>query len=164
MANRYETTIFAAGCFWGVQAYFDQVPGVVGTEVGYTCGHTKNPTYEQVCTHTTGHAECCKITFDPKKVSYQTLLKHFFRMHDPTQVNRQGADFGDQYRTEIFYFNGEQKEQAEAAIAEAQKNFSEPIATKVTMRCTFYPAEEYHQKFFVKTGYGACHVPYAPVA
>lgn len=164
MANKTETTILAAGCFWGVQAYFDQVPGVISTEVGYTCGHTKNPTYEEVCSHKTGHAESCKIVFDPSKISYSEILKHFFRMHDPTQVNRQGADFGDQYRSEIFYFDDTQKTLAEQAKAEAQKDFKEPIATRITMRCTFYRAEEYHQKFAQKTGVGACHVPYAPLS
>jgi peptide methionine sulfoxide reductase msrA/msrB len=104
-----EEAIFAAGCFWGVQFYFDQVPGVAETEVGYTGGHTKKPTYEDVLTHTTGHAEATRIAYDPKKVSYETLLKQFFRMHDPTQMNRQGPDIGDNYRSAIFYKNVGQK-------------------------------------------------------
>ena len=107
-----DVAIFAAGCFWGVQYYFDQVPGVIETEAGYIGGQTKNPSYEQVCYKDTGHAEAVKITYDPKKVSFETLLKQFFRMHDPTQMNRQGSDVGDQYRSAIFYLNDEQKDQA----------------------------------------------------
>ncbi|MBX4190932.1 peptide-methionine (S)-S-oxide reductase MsrA, partial [Candidatus Saccharibacteria bacterium] len=108
--------IFAGGCFWGVQNYFDQVPGVIATEVGYTGGHVDHPTYEQVCTHRTGHAEATKLVFDPSKVSYDTLLIHFFRMHDPTQLNRQGPDVGDSYRSAIFYKNENQKQAAQAII------------------------------------------------
>src|SRR5882672_7888236 len=107
---RTEKALFAAGCFWGVQFYFDQVPGVVKTTVGYTGGHTPEPTYDQVCTHTTGHAEATLVEYDPAKVDYITLLKQFFHMHDPTQVDRQGPDVGDQYRSAIFYFNDSQKD------------------------------------------------------
>jgi methionine-S-sulfoxide reductase len=155
-----QTAIFAAGCFWGVQYYFDQVPGVLTTEVGYTGGHTDNPSYEDVCTHTTGHAEAVKIEFNPQQVSYETLLKQFFRMHNPTQLNRQGPDVGDSYRTAIFYFTDNQKEQAEAAKAEAQKNFSRPIVTEITKVSPWWPAEGYHQKFTERTGQGMCHIPY----
>lgn len=159
-----ETAIFAAGCFWGVQFYFDQVPGVVRTEVGYTGGHTENPTYEEVCTHTTGHAEAVLVEFDASKVSYETLLKHFFRLHDPTQLDRQGPDIGDSYRSAIFYLGDKQKAAAEAAKKAAAKDYKEPIVTEITKASTFYPAEDYHQKFAERTGRGMCHVPYEPVS
>lgn len=158
-----ETAIFAAGCFWGVQYYFDQVPGVVETVVGYTGGKKHNPTYEEVCTHTTGHAEAVKVTFNPSIVSYETLLKQFFRMHDPTQLNRQGPDIGDSYRSAIFYTTDEQKELAEEAKKDTQANFSEPIVTEITKASEFWPAEDYHQKFAERTGRGMCHIAYAPV-
>ncbi|HZP55182.1 MAG TPA: peptide-methionine (S)-S-oxide reductase MsrA [Candidatus Saccharimonadales bacterium] len=158
-----ETAIFAAGCFWGVQYYFDQVPGVVETEVGYIGGKTDNPTYEKVCSHTTGHAEATKIIYDPDKVSYKTLLKQFFRMHDPTQFNRQGPDVGDQYRSAIFYLNQEQKKQAEETIGELNKSqFDGKIVTTLEKADNFWPAEEYHQKYTEKTGFGGCHIDYAP--
>lgn len=159
-----QEAIFAAGCFWGVQFYFDQIPGVTHTEVGYTGGHTKNPTYEDVCTHTTGHAEAVRIAFDPQKVSYQTLLKQFFRMHDPTQLNRQGPDVGDSYRSAIFYFDENQKAEALKAKKEAQNNWDEPIVTRVVEASQFYPAEDYHQKYAEKTGRGMCHIPYQSVS
>ncbi|PIZ61656.1 peptide-methionine (S)-S-oxide reductase [Candidatus Saccharibacteria bacterium CG_4_10_14_0_2_um_filter_52_9] len=155
--------IFAAGCFWGVQYYFDQVPGVTKTTVGYTGGHTVDPSYEEVCTHTTGHAEAVELEFEPEKVDYETLLMHFFRMHDPTQLNRQGPDVGDSYRTAIFYLNDEQKATAEAGKTKAQSNFKEPIVTEITKATTFYPAEDYHQKFAERTGRGMCHIPYEAV-
>lgn len=155
--------IFAAGCFWGVQFYFDQVPGVTQTTVGYTGGHTQDPTYEEVCTHTTGHAEAVLVEFNPDEVSYRTLLKHFFRMHDPTQLNRQGPDIGDSYRSAIFYMNDEQKISAAAAKADAQSRLSEAVVTEITPAGQFYKAEAYHQKYAEKTGHGVCHVPYAPM-
>jgi len=155
--------IFAAGCFWGVQYYFDQIPGVVKTTVGYTGGHTDKPTYEQVCSHTTGHAEATLVEFDPKKVSYATLVKQFFRMHDPTQMNRQGPDVGDQYRSAIFYFDEDQQKIAEKIKAEIQKNNQKTVVTEVTKATEFYPAEEYHQKFTEKNGHGFCAVEYAPI-
>ena len=161
---KLETAIFAAGCFWGVQYYFDQVPGVISTEVGYIGGHTEHPSYEQVCMHTTGHAEATKIEFDPKKVSYKTLLKQFFRMHDPTQLNRQGPDVGDQYRSAIFYLTENQKDQAASVIEELNKSeFNDKIATTLEQATKWWPAEDYHQKYSQKTGMGACHVDYAPV-
>lgn len=155
--------MFAAGCFWGVQFYFDQVPGVIKSTVGYTGGHTEDPTYEQVCSHTTGHAEATLLEFDPDLVSYKTLVKHFFRMHDPTQLNRQGPDIGDQYRSAIFYFDEQQKVTAEKVKVEKQKDFDKPIVTEIVVASTFYPAEEYHQKFTEKTGRGMCHVEYQPI-
>ncbi len=155
--------LFAAGCFWGVQYYFDEVPGVTKTTVGYTGGHTKNPTYEEVCTHTTGHAEATLIEFDPEKVSYETLVKQFFRMHDPTQLNRQGPDIGDSYRSAIFYYNDEQRKLAGQIRDKAQAKFDKPIVTEITAASEFYEAEDYHQKFTERTGQGMCHVAYAPV-
>ena len=161
--RRLDKALFAAGCFWGVQYYFDEVPGVVRTTVGYTGGHTDSPTYELVCSHTTGHAEAVMIEFDRSKVSYDTLLKHFFRMHNPTTLNRDGPNVGDNYRSAIFYYDHQQQTAAEKAKKIAQKNFKDPIVTEVTHASTFFPAEDYHQKYTEKTGIGMCHVPYAPV-
>lgn len=156
--------LFAAGCFWGVQYYFDQVPGVTKTTAGYAGGHKSHPTYEDVLSHATGHAEAVRVEFDPSKVSYQTLLKHFFRLHDPTQLNRQGPDVGDNYRSAIFYSDNEQKEQAQQMINELnEKEYSGKVVTQLEPAGQFWPAEEYHQKFTEKTGRGACHVDYAPV-
>lgn len=155
--------MFGAGCFWGVQYYFDQVPGVIKTIVGYSGGHVKNPTYKQVCTHDTGHAEVVLIEFAPEKVNYETLLKQFFRMHDPTQLNRQGPDVGDQYRSVIFYFDNEQKKTAENIKQDIKKQFEKPVVTEIAKAGDFFPAEEYHQKFSEKTGQGMCHVDYAPI-
>jgi methionine-S-sulfoxide reductase len=161
---KMDTAIFAAGCFWGVQYYFDQVPGVLETSVGYIGGHVDSPTYEQVCTHKTGHAEATKIVFDPEKTSYKTLLKQFFRMHDPTQLNRQGPDVGDSYRSAIFYQNDVQKKEAQKIIDELNKSeFDGKIVTTLEKATTFWPAEEYHQKFTERTGQGMCHIDYAPV-
>lgn len=158
-----QKALFAAGCFWGVQYYFDQVPGVVQTTVGYTGGHTKDPTYEEVTSHTTGHAEAVLIGFDAEKVNYETLVKQFFRMHDPTQLNRQGPDIGENYRSEIFYFDNSQKQIAEQVEQEKASDFAESIVTRITPAGEFYEAEAYHQKYAEKTGRGMCHVPYAPV-
>jgi methionine-S-sulfoxide reductase len=160
-----EIAIFAAGCFWGVQFYFDQVPGVLETEVGYTGGTKDNPAYEDVLTHTTGHAEAVKIIFDPKAVSYEVLLKQFFRMHDPTQLNRQGPDVGDNYRSAVFYLNEEQRSAAEAEIKllNEEAKYGKPVVTTIEKGAKFWPAEAYHQKFTQRTGQGMCHIPYAPV-
>jgi len=204
--------IFAAGCFWGVQYYFDQVPGVIETTAGYTGGHTDNPTYEQVCSHTTGHAESVKIEYDPAKVvegakastvqgageqqskaykkygervaepatkqstasdggvggfadeqaeAFRILLKQFFRMHDPTQLNRQGPDVGDSYRSAIFYTSEAQKVEAQKMIEKLNKEkLDNKIVTELKAATKFWPAEDYHQKFTQKTGQGMCHVPY----
>lgn len=152
--------LFAAGCFWGVQFYFDQIPGVQQTTVGYTGGHSDNPTYQEVIAHGTGHAEAVLVEFDPTHVSYAMLLRHFFRLHDPTQLNRQGPDVGDNYRSAIFYFSAEQQRQAEQAKAVAQKGLAHPIVTQITAAGPFWPAEDYHQKYAERTGRGMCHVPY----
>jgi methionine-S-sulfoxide reductase len=163
--SKHETAIFGAGCFWGVQYYFDQVPGVIETEAGYSGGQTEDPSYEQVLTHTTGHAEALKIIFDPGKVTYRTLLKHFFRLHDPTQLNRQGPDIGENYRSVIFYDDESQKKTANDLISELDTSgkYKKPIVTTLEKAGKFYPAEDYHQKFTQKTGRGACHVDYAPI-
>lgn len=155
--------IFAAGCFWGVQYYFDQVPGVTKTTVGYTGGHTENPSYEEVCTHTTGHAEAVLIEFDPARVSYETLCRQFFRMHDPTQLNRQGPDIGDSYRSAIFYFDDDQRQVAEQVKHEVGPQFDKPIVTQIAPAGKFYEAEDYHQKYAERTGRGMCHIPYEPI-
>jgi methionine-S-sulfoxide reductase len=158
-----QTALFAAGCFWGVQYYFDQVPGVIHTLVGYSGGHTADPTYEQVCSHSTGHAEAVKIEFDPSAVSYQTLVRHFFRLHDPTQLNRQGPDIGDNYRSAIFYFTPVQKKIAEQVKARCQKTYHKSIVTEISPAKEFFQAENYHQKYTERTGRGMCHVDYEPI-
>lgn len=159
-----QKALFAAGCFWGVQYYFDQVPGVTETTVGYTGGHTKDPTYEEVTSHATGHAEAVLLEFDAEAVSYETLVKQFFRMHNPTQLNRQGPDIGENYRSEIFYFDNSQKQIAEQVKQEKASDFDEPIVTRITPAGEFYEAEEYHQKYAEKTGRGMCHIPFTPIA
>ena len=147
---------FAAGCFWGVQYAFDQLKGVT-TRVGYTGGTVKNPSYELVCTDKTGHAEAVEVVYDPKKVSYEQSLDAFWKCHDPTQHNRQGPDIGYQYRSGIFYHSEEQKKLALASKAAIEKKLGKPVATEVTAAKEFYPAEEYHQKYFEKTGRRVCH-------
>lgn len=156
--------IFAAGCFWGVQYYFDQVPGVLYSRVGYIGGHTENPSYEDVCTHTTGHAEAVELEYDESAVSYETLVKQFFRMHDPTQLNRQGPDIGDSYRSAIFFVDDTQKQMAQSVLELLSDTFDKPIVTQIVPATTFYEAEDYHQKFTERTGRGACHVPYESVS
>ena len=152
--------IFASGCFWGVEATFRQLPGVISTRVGYTGGQTSNPTYKEVCTDRTGHAEAVEVTYDPAKISYEKLLEVFWENHDPTQVNRQGPDFGTQYRTAIFYTTPEQEKAAKASKAEleASHRFSRPIATQIVPAVTFYEAEEYHQQYLEKKGLASCHI------
>lgn len=147
---------FAAGCFWGVEYVFRRVPGVTDVKVGYAGGHTENPTYEQVCSHTTGHAEVAQVIFDQDKVSYEQLLEVFWAMHDPTQVDRQGPDIGDQYRSEIFTHDEDQWLAATESKAKAQAKFDRPVATKITPLPDFYPAEGYHQEYYEKNG----HQPY----
>jgi len=161
--SKTEQAMFAAGCFWGVQYYFDQVPGVTQTIVGYSGGYTEKPTYEEVCTHTTGHAEALLIDFDPAQVDYETLVRQFFRMHDPTQLNRQGPDIGDSYRSAIFYFDDTQRQLAEKVRDELQLQSNESIVTQVELAGPFYEAEGYHQKFTERTGRGVCHIPYEAI-
>ncbi len=150
---------FGAGCFWGVEATFRRVPGVVDAAVGYAGGQTQNPTYKEVCTDRTGHAEVVEVTYDPSKVTYGQLLDIFWGAHDPTQVNRQGPDTGSQYRTVIFYHDDEQKIEAEASKRQldASGRFARPIATLVVPADTFYRAEDYHQRYLEKRGLENCH-------
>ena len=152
--------IFAAGCFWGVEAAFRQIAGVTGTRVGYTGGDFKNPTYKDVCTDRTGHAEAVEVDYDPTKVSYEDLLNVFWANHDPTQLNRQGPDFGTQYRSAIFYDSPEQEQAARASKANFEKSghFHRPIVTQVVPANTFYEAEDYHQQYLEKRGLASCHI------
>ena len=155
-----EKATFGAGCFWGVEARFSEIPGVIDTAVGYEGGALEHPTYKEVCTDRTGHAEVVQVTFDPSRVSYETLLDAFFSLHDPTQLNRQGPDWGTQYRSAVFAESEEQKQTAKAKIAElnASGSFRSPIVTEVTDAKTFWKAEEYHQKYLEKRGMVSCHI------
>ena len=154
---KMEKAIFAGGCFWGVEALFQELEGVVDTTVGYTGGHTENPTYKAVCGHGTGHAEAVEVAFDPALVSYEALCDYFWRLHDPTTVNRQGPDVGDQYRSAIFYLSPAQKVSAAKAQIEAQSHWEKPIVTEIVPASVFYPAEEYHQDYFKKNEGVGCH-------
>jgi peptide-methionine (S)-S-oxide reductase len=154
-----EQATFGAGCFWGVEWVFRKVPGVLDAVSGYSGGATANPTYRDVCSHTTGHAEVVRVTFDPAVVTYEQLLEVFWAMHDPTQVDRQGPDVGDQYRSVIFTETPEQEVQATASKAKAQVRFSRPIATEIEPLAAFYPAEDYHQRYYDLNG----HTPYCHV-
>ncbi len=156
-----ETATFGAGCFWGVEAEFAKIPGVKSTAVGYCGGKTTNPTYRDVCSHETGHAEVVQIKFDPTKVTYQELVDIFFELHDPTTLNRQGPDVGDQYRSVVFFSSPEQERIAKATKERLGKSgeFRNPIVTQIVPAVTFYPAEDYHQKYFEKHGMaGSCHL------
>lgn len=155
-----DKAMFGAGCFWGVEAAFREVPGVADVAVGYSGGQSENPTYREVCSDTTGHVEVVEVSFDPAKVTYPELLNVFFSIHDPTQVNRQGPDFGTQYRTVIFTYSPEQEAQAREAIQqlEASGRFARPIATQVEPARPFYRAEEYHQRYLEKRGMRSCHI------
>lgn len=159
--SAHETAILAGGCFWGMEEIIRKIPGVIKTEVGYTGGATANPTYEEVCTGRTGHAEAIQITFDPSRISYEAVLDYFFRMHDPTTLNRQHNDRGTQYRSAIFHTSEEQKKTAEAVKARWDKSgqFDRPVVTEISPASKFYSAEEYHQKYLVKHPGGyTCHV------
>jgi peptide-methionine (S)-S-oxide reductase len=147
---------FGAGCFWGVEAAFRQVDGVTATRVGYSGGTLDNPTYEDVCSHTTGHAEVVEVTYDPEQVSYERLLDVFWRKHDPTQLNRQGWDIGDNYRSVVFFHDDEQKEAALRTKANEQANRSAPIVTQLEPAQSFYEAEDYHQQYLEKRGRSSC--------
>jgi len=153
-----EVATFAAGCFWGVEHEFRKIEGVSDAICGYSNGHTDNPTYKEVCGKGTGHAEVVEVKFDPGVVSFEQLVEAFFKMHDPTQLNRQGPDIGDQYRSAIFYHNDEQKQAAEKVKQQidSEGRFSKPIVTQVAKAEKFYRAEEYHQRYFEKTGIQAC--------
>jgi peptide-methionine (S)-S-oxide reductase len=155
-----ETATFGAGCFWGVEEAFRNVPGVLNTAVGYLGGTLPNPTYQDVCTDTTGHAEVVQVEHDPEIVSYDTLLNLFWKLHDPTTLNRQGPDFGSQYRSAVFYHDDEQKARAEASKEALQQSgrYRRPIVTEVTPASTFYRAEEYHQRYLAKRGKSSCHL------
>lgn len=147
---------FGAGCFWGVEAAFRQLEGVTATRAGYSGGHTENPTYEDVCAHGTGHAEVVEVTYDPQRLSYDDLLQVFWAKHDPTQLNRQGWDIGDQYRSAIFFHDGGQQEAAVRSKAEEQTRHAKPVVTQIEPAQTFYEAEDYHQQYLEKRGRSTC--------
>ena len=157
MATQKAT--FAAGCFWGVEAEFRMVPGVLATEVGYTGGDTIDPTYEEVSSHTTGHAESVEVDFDPARVTYEALVDRFWQIHDPTQLNRQGMDIGNQYRSVIFTHDDEQADIAKKSLERAQSSHSRPIVTEIVPAGTFYRAEDYHQQYLENRGLASCAIP-----
>jgi peptide-methionine (S)-S-oxide reductase len=153
-----EKATFGAGCFWGVEVAFRNVPGVTDTAVGYMGGTLANPTYEQVCTDRTGHAEVVQVEYDPDEVSYEQLLDAFWAEHDPTQLNRQGPDFGSQYRSVVFFHTPEQREQALASKARIQAQNGEPVVTEIVPASDFWRAEEYHQQYLIKRGVATCRI------
>ena len=152
--------IFAAGCFWGVEATFRQIPGVRATRVGYTGGQMSNPTYKDVCNDDTGHAEAVEVEYDPAQVSYAKLLDTFWENHDPTQLNRQGPDFGSQYRSAIFFTTPDQEKEAIASKQKREQSgtYRKQIVTQIVPEVTFYPAEDYHQQYLEKRGLATCHI------
>jgi peptide-methionine (S)-S-oxide reductase len=158
--TKTDTATFAAGCFWGVEAEFMKVKGVLSTAVGYTGGHTEKPTYRHVCSDTTGHAEAVEVVFDPQVITYEQLLDKFWSIHDPTTLNRQGPDFGSQYRSAIFYHSPAQQAAALASKEKLDKSgkYPRPVVTEIVPASTFWRAEEYHQKYFQKHGGGSCHI------
>jgi peptide-methionine (S)-S-oxide reductase len=155
-----EIATFGAGCFWGIEAAFRRVPGVLDAAAGYSGGRTENPSYQDVCTDTTGHAEVVQVTFDPAKLSYDQLLDVFWTIHDPTQVNRQGPDYGKQYRTAIFFHSPEQEAAAKKSkqALDASGKLRRPVATEITAAGPFWRAEEYHQRYLEKRGAASCHI------
>ncbi len=158
-AEGHELAAFAGGCFWGTEDTFRHVPGVTATAVGYTGGRTKNPSYEDVCSHTTGHAEAVLVEFDPAKVTYAELVRVFFESHDPTTMNRQGPDVGDQYRSEVFTFGDAQADIVREAKAKAEREIGKPVVTRISPIGAFWKAEEYHQQYDEKTGRKSCPLP-----
>jgi peptide-methionine (S)-S-oxide reductase len=153
-----EKATFGAGCFWHVELEFSQVKGVVGTQVGYMGGHKANPTYEEVCSKMTGHAEVVEVTFDPAVIGYDDLLRVFWELHDPTQLNRQGPDVGSNYRSAVFFHSPEQEETARRSLAAEERSgrYRRPIVTEITPAGPFWRAEEYHQQYLAKRGRGSC--------
>lgn len=153
---------FAAGCFWGVEANFRQLAGVLSTRVGYTGGDFANPTYQDVCSDRTGHAEAVEVEYDPARISYDQLLNVFWENHDPTQLNRQGPDWGTQYRSAIFFHDPEQERAAHSSKEQLEKSgkFRKPVVTQIVPAVTFYPAEDYHQQYLEKRGLATCHIKY----
>ncbi len=160
--NKYEKAMFGAGCFWGVQYHFNKIPGVIKTETGYSGGKTKNPSYEEVCSDKTSHAEVVHILFDSRKVSYEKLLEIFWRIHDPTTPNMQWPDVGSQYRSAIFYFNDKQKIIAMNSKKEIQKIIKRKVVTEIKKAKTFYRAEDYHQDYIKEHGFNSCHIASNP--
>ena len=154
-----QKATFAAGCFWGVEEIFRTTPGVTNTAVGYTGGFTPNPTYQDVCGDGTGHAEAVQVEFDPAKISYRALLEIFWKNHDPTTLNRQGPDFGSQYRSAVFFHSPDQEQEAQASKERMEQSgkFRRPIVTEIVPAVEFYPAEEYHQQYLKKRGISHCH-------
>ena len=158
VANGAKKATFGAGCFWGIEAAFRGVPGVIDAPVGYSGGAVAEPSYEQVCTGRTGHAEVVEVEYDPEKVGYDELLEVFWRNHDSTQKNRQGPDVGTQYRSAIFYHDEDQRQRAEASRERVQSSLGKQVATEITPAGPFYRAEEYHQRYFEKKGLRSCSV------
>jgi peptide-methionine (S)-S-oxide reductase len=158
MPDNSAVATFALGCFWSPEVTFRNVEGVLDAEVGYTGGHVDRPTYQQVCTGRTGHAEAVRVTYDPDRISYESLLEVFWTNHDPTQFNRQGPDYGPQYRSAVFFHDDAQREAAERTKAERQRHHGRKVVTEITAAPTFYPAEEYHQQYLVKRGLASCRV------
>ena len=154
--TKIQRATFGAGCFWEPEYIFSHTPGVIATSVGFTGGKIKNPSYKQVCYTNTGHAEAVQIKFNPNKISYKEILTLFWKMINPISKNRQGLNFGSQYRTIIFYHSKEQKTQADESKKQLQKQYKKPIATQILKASTFYPAEEYHQKYLEKQGRATC--------
>ena len=162
-AQTRETAVLGGGCFWCVEAVYERVQGVLSVESGYAGGTVKNPSYEQVCTGTTGHAEVVRVTFDPAVISYSEIIDIFWKAHDPTTMNRQGADRGTQYRSIILYADEEQRRAAEESMKKAKSAFDRPIVTEITSLEVFYPAEDYHQDYYENNPYGGyCRAVIAP--